>query len=1609
MSKIQKQNKGTASGYQQTYSQNSVVGQPMPSTLQAHTNPCTNRATLPFHISNLNSSTSHRSLMQDSMHILNSKQMNQDLIAVGAGSVSQVNGGSKRQSLLREADSKKNKKTLKVDKRANKENIYTGNVSRERSPMAHHQADPKGKLTHRTSTDNRQPNSSKKLLSNTGQTKKSKNSRKDQVLQQQDQNIQQNFSSSVMQVNLKNEQKKLFKKFKQSSKSKNFAHLSNVFMSSTLTHKNNANGHQSSTASNSINTHNLANLSQLNMNTISQLGGISLKLTTNSNQALNSTTNLPIPFYLMASIQNHRSPQHSKSSGIQSNFGVFSKQSPQTQQKQTSHTHFDYSHYNQNHSNYGLSQNNHIQNHLAMNQSQMVFNTGLANMSNVQNCYSSNGRKSQGPTSRSNHQGQTINKSGTRKSTVRGASYGLIGKNTSENKARGFGVFGPSSRNGSPSESICRDQRNQLSKLQSQMKRVTLSSTRSDQYNHETLQKQLSTQQSRKKLTLAPHYEGSPPLARKPTRKQSASKKIDSQSSTLRTRSSAGKIQKYSGTVESQQTKATCRNKPDFISTNNSLLSQNNKHSQALQASCLSIIKEKSRQNNGGSMFKSSTGQNNQNEDLSNSKRVSTERSINFNRKPPLSNFSSSPKLQKSKVPPASQRPSQGKMSSHIQSESNSVNRKSSSGKARKECNQKAFKQQTENLINFYGQKPKNLKNLISKVYLNRLIKELKNESMPKMIQDFERTMSREKDSRRLKQGQQYKSIQDHELNQLFLGNSPGPQFNNQQMLRELNSDLQFQFSQQDTNSVESCVDGAQPYSQQPNDDIMFKTFKNRDNLLEAAIFGEIRNQQKHPNSLRNSINIQLQENLRKLSQENSSIKNSLCNKNINPKQVHLRQNSNKQMSLLSEVDQQMQPVFSVNQEQSKFGTNTSVNSKNLNIERYPIFSKKLSEDNTTSATKQQQKQQKTVRRSSALTFDQNCTASINQRIFSIEEVCTTPKMRTMHLQPTPSSEFNETPLNNTQIGQEELQQIVEAKLHLHQFNKVFCKDQLKQKQFAQQMNESQSFINGEEDQDISGITDFSLEFEMLNKLHVQKNTLDDMKNLPILNDHLVPDLSCSLYQEQYDNGKIVKFTKDNRNKIQFKDPFKGKPKLKIDKQRLQQTFQMLQEVSGSGFGNQLYDETNIYQGDDGVPKIVNMSDSSQIIANDTYRHSLEQTPFNPFSTVLRCKQNQNMLFEGKKANNNDILFIGPSSGKPSSCHTSPSSKSSETNYQVQKILGRDSFDELESIIDDSKIYFGNAPVKKGNHHRFQSRNSDVSSLNNRNEAGFGMFSRDYDKNSYQAVIQEEEKQGGANSRQHLFVCNLQKQSSFGFVNRQLFNSSIHTPTAPSVYFDSFIIPEDPKQLQDTLNLKLEQDFQRISAFREIPFPIFNGMPQMSMKVYNAMKWFDQKQSLNHNQPQIELEFFDFDQQPTSFDKTISPSSFESRNFPSPTCQVMMIDTTELVNQHHIAYNCNSTSKKDINKRLSYPYSNQSSNNKYKRRQQPQQHPESRNQNYYINSNRGGAQQQNICVGSGQKRSSIIGNMIMQEEEDEIVVNQHFYDADDFESGNNLLSESYSL
>lgn len=139
--------------------------------------------------------------------------------------------------------------------------------------------------------------------------------------------------------------------------------------------------------------------------------------------------------------------------------------------------------------------------------------------------------------------------------------------------------------------------------------------------------------------------------------------------------------------------------------------------------------------------------------------------------------------------------------------------------------------------------------------------------------------------------------------------------------------------------------------------------------------------------------------------------------------------------------------------------------------------------------------------------------------------------------------------LNNSMVDAEEMSKMVEAKLHHIQFEKVFCtsthrRDDL-MAYFIRRHQIQMGLITPKDDNDsccsstdeaLSGMSNFSLEIEMLNRLHVENNNRNKLSQLPVVIDHLLPDPSLSLYQEDPNENGIC-FSKDLRPRIHFKDP----------------------------------------------------------------------------------------------------------------------------------------------------------------------------------------------------------------------------------------------------------------------------------------------------------------------------------------------------------------------------------------------------------------------------------------------------------------------------------------
>ncbi|CDW77251.1 UNKNOWN [Stylonychia lemnae] len=1301
---------------------------------------------------NINPSTSHRSLIQDSINIANTKQFKFDT------------SGSQRISQVRES-----KAQSKNKKKSNKENLITTHQSVERSPMTHQTVESRGQLTFRTSIDKKIMNSQQK--STKGGNLLTKTSAGD--------------GHEQIQIFLRNESKKLLKKLKKTTKSKNFTHLSNFFMSSTLTTNKNTN----------------------------------------------------------------RSPQHAP---LNSNSQYYYSNTPQPPEYNAINFH-----------------------------------------------HSKGGRNSVG--------------------------------------------YYPKSRDQSPTESLNRElqkRSKQFIKNSSQLRRTNLTNSKVK----ESLMKQLTLQQSKKMLQLGSQYDGSPQFDQKLKRGQRM-KKIESQSTT-RAKSSASKVMsslkpqkmpenkhEFSCTPSSTFSKtqfigqfAGSGSPPDmktnglinYMNQNLPVQQQQNSHQfmnnsmmnhqknlQALQNSCLSVIKEKSSRQSIGAQQRSSIR-----DEMSASKRVSTDRSIHIN-KPPLSNFSTSPKTQKPKIPTYRPYQQHTRPAHMIKSENHSVNRQGRLAIDGQLRNQKNMNQKQRNFYHKVHnenvkQKKKAQQAIINKDQLENYIKVLKNESLPMIMKDIERTMSREKDKRK----NLLRQINDDFGGVLSDKTALIQNQMNQEQNININQDIHehLNFMMETTPSINDHHNKENILSAESQRMIHLKSIKNytkRDKNLENALFGcKLKFTDQH-NSLRSSLSMKIQQNLKRIQTGSGSgiiddgkeyINQQPCQKSL------LRSISNRQLSMQSDL---IQTLISNNEgDLTNFDQNFMQPTKNqYKLQR---LTKRLSDDNTTSTSKEKKTN---IRSQMTIGDDKNGISradinSINHQIFHIEEY-TTPRLKPQaQSSPTQITENNETPLNNTFIDQNDLRKQVEAKLQIYQFQRVYGK----------------TFDHQQDNQ--CDITNFSMELDMLNKMQIQKNNFDEIDQLPVMHEQLLPDLSCSLYKEEKSyNGKIVRFSKDERNKIFFQDPYRGKPKLKVDKKKIQMimqnnyrlledmarssqdffqggyvpqipvqqyyndiysrsdetsfdnqrafkyqqqvlqdnylnicnnqlqqiftrdTFQKLEEIS---LEQQQYMQINQMYGnnedDDGMPQIINMSDSSQIIANNTYRQTLSNIPFNPFSTVLRQPKQSNNLIQCDQQN--ELLLLNTSHEDSSSLTETTFKDSQQIDEKVLKLIGRESFDELESIKEDSQLYFGNAPIKQFQHQRMFSRNSNLSY----NPFGNAMFSRDCAQNSFFGVVEEEQK--------------ISPFNQFNFkLQRQLFNSSITiaSPQKPTIATESFNDPLEQTKIREELQLPKIDNYQYVSVYRVIPYPILSnqGMNQLHFKIYDAVGWFENQTRVQENLPN--LEYFDFD------------------------------------------------------------------------------------------------------------------------------------------------------
>ena len=141
----------------------------------------------------------------------------------------------------------------------------------------------------------------------------------------------------------------------------------------------------------------------------------------------------------------------------------------------------------------------------------------------------------------------------------------------------------------------------------------------------------------------------------------------------------------------------------------------------------------------------------------------------------------------------------------------------------------------------------------------------------------------------------------------------------------------------------------------------------------------------------------------------------------------------------------------------------------------------------------------------------------------------------------------------------------VETRLHQMQFERVYCKASHKrddlyayfiqrhqiamgmipdpkkereERRALRQGNPGGTYSERSASSSESDISNFSLEIEMLNRMHVDKNNSQALADLPLVYEWQLPDPAIPLYLEvaNGESGKVT-FRPDHRPKIVFKDP----------------------------------------------------------------------------------------------------------------------------------------------------------------------------------------------------------------------------------------------------------------------------------------------------------------------------------------------------------------------------------------------------------------------------------------------------------------------------------------
>lgn len=79
----------------------------------------------------------------------------------------------------------------------------------------------------------------------------------------------------------------------------------------------------------------------------------------------------------------------------------------------------------------------------------------------------------------------------------------------------------------------------------------------------------------------------------------------------------------------------------------------------------------------------------------------------------------------------------------------------------------------------------------------------------------------------------------------------------------------------------------------------------------------------------------------------------------------------------------------------------------------------------------------------------------------------------------------------------------------------------------AQQLSQCSS-----SDELSSGLSNFSLEIEMLNRMHVDNNNRQHLGTLPVIYDHMLPGEDLELYREEHMGSGGIRWRVDERPRV---------------------------------------------------------------------------------------------------------------------------------------------------------------------------------------------------------------------------------------------------------------------------------------------------------------------------------------------------------------------------------------------------------------------------------------------------------------------------------------------